>query len=173
MKQLLTDGRAGENSLVLGQILKSLRKIAADLRSRRNRQLVGQAGCHIGSWMMQGTLQRFAASTTGTDTKPPLGKYHVRLQLPDNADCFAVALQDLERVGEVLRVEIPAQLAGRDTVVGNLELRDEFFLDSVIGAHIGNIVAELAKPRRNAILASHGPAVPPPVKRIRFKITPP
>ena len=102
-----------------------------------------------------GHLTALCSQYHGHRHEAAFGKYHVRLQLPDDANCFAVALQDLEGVGEVLRVEIPAQLAGRDTVVGNLELCDEFFLDSVIGAHIGNIVAELAKPRQQCDIGRH------------------
>ena len=47
-KEFTSDGRTGENSLIGRQILKRLRKIAANFGGNRDTEFVGQAGCHVG-----------------------------------------------------------------------------------------------------------------------------
>ena len=68
------------------------------------------------------------------------GEYYIRIEEFDEFLCFAESFYHTERIGKVLQTEITAQFSGRDTMVGNPELFDQFLLDSVIGTDVVNIV---------------------------------
>ena len=54
-------------------------------------------------------------------------------------------MNDTERIREVLPVKIPAQLSGGDSIVRNLLLRDQAFLDSIVGADIEDLISGFPK----------------------------
>ena len=48
---------------------------------------------------------------------------------------------NLERIGEVLRIQVSAEFARRNACVGNVEIRNQLFLNAFIRSHIGNFIA--------------------------------
>ena len=54
-------------------------------------------------------------------------------------------MDDAERIREVLPVEIPAQLAGRDPIVGDLLLLDQSRFDPIVGTDIIDLITCLAQ----------------------------
>ena len=67
-------------------------------------------------------------------------EYNIRIQEFDQFLRFAKPLDDPERIGKILQAEITAQLSGRDAMIGNAELFDQFLLDSVVGTDIVDII---------------------------------
>ena len=45
------------------------------------------------------------------------------------------------RIGEILRIKIPTEFARCNPIIWNIEIFDQFSLDTVIGTHINNFVA--------------------------------
>ncbi len=68
------------------------------------------------------------------------GEDHIRIQELDKSLGFSKSFDYPERVSEVLHTEIAAQLSGRDTMVGNTKLFDQFLLNAVVRADIMDIV---------------------------------
>ena len=57
------------------------------------------------------------------------------------------ACGDPERIAEVLQIEIPAELAGRDAEIRDPLVFDEYFFNSCLGADVIDIVSFLPKGR--------------------------
>ena len=74
--------------------------------------------------------------------KAALGKYHIRLIAAQQPQSLGVSLQYPEGVGEILNIQIAAQLAGRDAVIGNAGVLNQPPLDALIRADIAYFVIQ-------------------------------
>ncbi len=83
----------------------------------------------------------FCCDHHGNGNEASFGKNDVRLQLFQKFSGFPEAFQYPERIGKILEVEVAPQLSGRYSVIGNIQLLDQFALNAVVGADIGNFVS--------------------------------
>ena len=155
LQELLSDGGAGQHCLVCRQILQGLGEIAADLPGGRDADLIGQSRSQIGLVDNRRNMKMPGGQHHRDRHKAALGEEHVRLQLFDNAPGLAIALEHLEGIREILRIKVAAQLSGGNAVVGDLKFLDQLFFYSVVGAHVGNLVAELPESRQQGNIGSN------------------
>lgn len=52
-------------------------------------------------------------------------------------------LDDTERVSQVFNIQVASELAGCDTIIGNIEISDQFLFDPIVGTNIGYFITQL------------------------------
>ncbi len=135
-RQFFPDRGACEDSFPFGEHRNGFREIAAYFFRYGYAQLVGQSRRHIRLVDNAGNGQGSGGPNDGNADKTAFGKNDVRLDLFQIFSGFPVALHYAEGVGEILRVKIPAEFAGSNTVVRNVEIRNQFFLNAFVGTYI-------------------------------------
>ena len=147
LKELLPDRSSGEDGFILGKAVDRLREIAADFCCGGEAKPVGKTRGHVGFVDNGRNFAFFCRNHNRNGDETAFGKYDVRLELFQDLLRLAKTFQDPERVGEVFEVKVAAQFAGRNSVVGNAELLDEFALDPFVGTDVGDLVACLPEGR--------------------------
>ena len=142
-EDLRAQRRAGLNALVAQQLC-ALRKGRADGPGKRLAELVRQAGRDVALVHDHRDAAHRRADDDGNAHKAALGEDDGRLQLADDAKALEHAGDHAERIGEVLQIKIPAQLAGADRVVSDaLHRFDQGALDAVFRANVVDFPALL------------------------------
>ena len=144
-KQLAPDGAAGEHRLFRRQKIDGLREVAADLFGGAVREFVGKPRRHVGFMDDDRDAERFRGAHDGYGYEPALGEQDVWADRAEKLPRFGKALEHAEGIGEVLPVEVPAELAGGNTVIGDPLSGHERLLDAFIGADIFDVEAGLPK----------------------------
>ena len=135
--------RTRQNAL-RGEQLCALRERRADGFGERLAQLVGQPRRDIAFVHHHRHAADGRAEDDRNADKAALGEHDIRLQPADDADALERARDDAEGIGEVFPIEIAAQLAGADRVIGYaLHRLNQCALDAVLCADIVNIPALL------------------------------
>ena len=140
-KQLRPDGRTGEHGFSFRKMLHRLREIAAHSAGTGEGKSVGKAGGHVRFMDDHRDLQRLCRNHDRHGNKPALGEHNVRLQPVQDPARLGKASDHPGRIGEILPVEIPAQLARRDAVVRNSLGLDQVLLDPLVGADVMDLIA--------------------------------
>ena len=142
-EKFLTDRRSGEDCLILWKALQSFRKVAADLCSRRYGNLIRKSGSHIRLMDDHRNLAPFAGKNDRNGDESSFGEDHIRFQVLDQDAGFMEALQNTERIREVLHAEVAAQLSGRNSVIRDAERFDQFLFNPVVGTYVMYIITKL------------------------------
>ena len=89
--------------------------------------------------------------------KASLGKDDVRADLLQVLSRFPKSLDHPERICQVFHVQITAEFACGNPIIGNVKICDQFFFDSVIGTDIGNFIAGLLQRRKKGDVRCYMP----------------
>ncbi len=153
--QLPTDRASGENGLFLRQILDGLREITADPGGGRHAQLVGKSRCQVGFMTDHRDMVPSGRHDHRNGYEAAFGKDHIGFQGLHERGRFRKSPDDPEGVREIFPVKIPAEFAGGDSVIGNFLGFDQFFLNAVLGADIGNVIACQPQAGKQRDIRSH------------------
>ena len=138
-QELCADRGAGHQGLVLREILQGLREVAADGFCGAVGQLVRQARGHVGFVDHHRDMAQTGSPDHGHGNIAAFGEDDVRRKFFDDFRCFPEALQDPERIGEVLQVKISPQLSGGNAPVFDPFAFDQLLLDSIVGADVQDL----------------------------------
>ena len=155
--QLLSDRRSGKNCFVLRQEFQCLRKIAAYLVCYGNAQLIGQSRCHIRFMDNAWNSESVGCPDDRNRHESSFGEYDIRLDIFHDFFCFGISFQHTNRIRKIFDVKISAEFSSRYPIVWDFKIRNQFFLNPVIGADIVNIVAFLPQCREQGDIGRHMP----------------
>ena len=79
--------------------------------------------------------------------KAAFGKKYVRFIFFNELPCLSVSFQDAEGIGKIFKIEITAQLSGRNTIIGNPCVFDQLSFDPIVGANITDLISGLLQGR--------------------------
>ena len=141
VEQLLAHRRTGDAAL-FAHGGRGLGEGAAQHLAEGDGYSVGQAGGHIGLVDQHRHAGQARAVDHRHGDEATLGEDDVRLDLSDQRGRLEGPLDHAERIGEVLHVEVPPQLAAFDHVIGDAGQRlDQTPLDAVGRADIVDLPA--------------------------------
>ena len=141
VKKFIADRCPCQDCFVRRKLLKCLRKIAADLFCRRNADFVGKSRRHVRLMDNAWDVKRCCRTDHRHTDIAALGKQYVRLIFFQKFSGLVVSADDTERIREILRVKIPAELAGFDSEKGDPAILHQLLLDSGQRADVLNFIS--------------------------------
>lgn len=115
---------------------------------------IGQSRCHVGFMDDDGNMAFFCRQYNRNGDKTALGEYDIRLIVPDDFYGFPIPFYDPEGIRKIFQTQIPSELSGGDSVIGNPLFFNQSTLHAVVGPYVTDFISRFFQPRQERNIRS-------------------